>query len=165
MCGHGRKAGSEGCSVDMEARRQDYNQAKGETLLRELFSRQKMMKERGFARTWRERMTRAVCMFRVAKQLVNINRDVVGTNCMKDSARKIVMVEDRLMEVWRAHYDVLSNEEFTWNREDLTDARPVYGPSERISTLERDAAICKIKQGKSSSPINRCCVSDAQGCR
>ena len=30
MCGHGRKAGSTGCSVDMGARRQDYNQAKGE---------------------------------------------------------------------------------------------------------------------------------------
>ena len=71
---------------------------------------------------------------------------------MKDSARKIVMVEDRLMEVWRAHYDVLSNEEFTWDREGLTDARPVCGPSERISTLEVDAAIGKMKQGKSGSP-------------
>ena len=39
LCGRGRKAGSEGCSVDMEARRQDYNQARGEKL-RELFSRQ-----------------------------------------------------------------------------------------------------------------------------
>ena len=26
------------------------------------------------------------------------------------------MEEDRLMEDWRAHYDVLSNEEFTWDR-------------------------------------------------
>ena len=30
---------------------------------------------------------------------------------MKNSDGKIVMGEDRLMEVWRAHYDVLSNEE------------------------------------------------------
>ena len=29
MCGHGRKAGNEGCSMDMETRRQDYNLAKG----------------------------------------------------------------------------------------------------------------------------------------
>ena len=28
MCRHGRKAGNEGCSKDMETRRQDYNQAK-----------------------------------------------------------------------------------------------------------------------------------------
>ena len=29
LCGHGRKAGNEGCSVDMETRRQDYKQARG----------------------------------------------------------------------------------------------------------------------------------------
>ena len=46
---------------------------------------------------------------------------------MKDSGGKIVVEEDRLMEVWKAHYDVLSNEEFSWDRED-----PVSGPSERI---------------------------------
>ena len=36
---------------------------------------------------------------------------------------------------------MLSNEEFTWDREGLTDARPVCGPSERISTLEVDAIL------------------------
>ena len=41
---------------------------------------------------------------------------------------------------------------FTWDREGLTDARPVCGPSERISTLEVDAAIGKMKQGKSGGP-------------
>ena len=60
--------------------------------------------------------------------------------------------EDRLMEVWRAHYDVLSNEEFTWDRDGLTDVCPVCGPSERISVLEVDAAISKMKQGKSGGP-------------
>ena len=30
--------------------------------LRELFSRQKRMRGRSFARTWRERMTRAICL-------------------------------------------------------------------------------------------------------
>ena len=29
---------------------------------RELFSRRKMMRGRGFARAWRERMTRAICL-------------------------------------------------------------------------------------------------------
>ena len=54
---------------------------------------------------------------------------------MKNSDGKIVLEEDRLMKVWRAHYDVLSNEEFTWDREGLTDVCPVCGPSERISVL------------------------------
>ena len=34
----------------------------------------------------------------------------------------------------------------------LTDARPVCGPSERISILEVDAAIGKMKQDKSGGP-------------
>ena len=40
------------------------------------------------------------------------NRDVVGANCVKDMDGRNVVEEDRLMEVWRTHYDVLSNEEF-----------------------------------------------------
>ena len=29
--------------------------------------------------------------------------------------------EDKLMEVWRAHYDKISNEEFAWDRNSLTN--------------------------------------------
>ena len=32
---------------------------------------------------------------------------------MKDSGEKIVVKEDSLMVIWRAHYDRISNEEFT----------------------------------------------------
>ena len=84
-------------------------------------------------------------MFRVAKQLMNRNRDVVGASCVKDSIGKIVVEEDRLMEVWRAHYDGISNEEFTWDREGLTNVSPLCGPSERNSALEVDAVIGKMK--------------------
>ena len=45
-----------------------------------------------------------------------------------------------------------SNEEFTWDREGLTNVSPVCGPSERILALEVDAAIGKMKQGKSGGP-------------
>ena len=55
-------------------------------------------------------------MFRVAKQLMNRNRDVVGACYVKESVGKIVVEKDRLMEVWRAQYDGISNEEFTWDR-------------------------------------------------
>ena len=76
----------------------------------------------------------------------------VYSKSIKDSDRKIVVEEDRLMEVWRAHYGVLSNEEFSWDREGLTDVSPVCGPSERILVLEVDAAIGEMKQGKSGGP-------------
>ena len=36
--------------------------------------------------------------------------------------------------------------------ESLTNSSPVCGPSERISVLEVDAAIGKMKQGKSVGP-------------
>ena len=41
----------------------------------------------------------------MTKQLVNRNRDVVGTNCVKDNDGKIVVEADRLMKVWRSHYE------------------------------------------------------------
>ena len=94
-------------------------------------------------------------LFRVAKQLEKRNRDVVGANCVKDGDEKIVVEEDRLMEVWRTHNDVFSNEEFAWDREGLTNVSPVSGPSERISTLWVDAAVAgigKMKQGNSGGP-------------
>ena len=120
-------------------------------MLRELFLRQKNDERKRFCQDL-EREDEKSNLFRVAKQLVNRNRDVVGANCRKASAGKIVI--DRLMEVWRAHYDVLSNEEFTWDREGLTDARPVCGTSERILRLEVDAAIGKMKQAKSGGPTD-----------
>ena len=62
-------------------------------------------------------------MFRVAKQLVRKNRDVVGAGCVRDNAGKIVVEEEKLLEVWKEHYDRISNEEFSWDREGLTEVK------------------------------------------
>ena len=91
-------------------------------------------------------------VLRIAKHLANRNRDVVGTSRVKDSIEKIVVEEDRLMEIWSAHYDKISNEEFTWDKMGLKNVSPVCGLSERNSALEVDAAIGKIKQNRSASP-------------
>ena len=48
----------------------------------------------------------------MAKQIVKKNADVVDGGCVKDTGGKIVVEEEKLMEVWREHYDKLSNEEF-----------------------------------------------------
>ena len=85
------------------------------------------------------------------------NRDVVGASCVKDSIGKIVVEDDRLTEIWRAHYDMISNEEFSWDKEGLKNVSPVCGPIERNSALEVAAAIL--------SWSNKDCVGDAQGCR
>ena len=91
-------------------------------------------------------------VFRVAKQLVRKNRDVVGVGCVKDNVGKIVVEEDKLLEFWKEHFDRISNEEFSWGREGLTNVRPVFGPGEKISEEEVEAAIGKIKLGKAGGP-------------
>ena len=91
-------------------------------------------------------------VFRVAKQLVRKNRDVVGAGCVRDNSGKIVVEEDKLLEVWKEHYDRISNEEFSWDRAGLTDVRPVCGPDEKISEEEVEAAIGKMKLGKAAGP-------------
>ena len=50
-------------------------------------------------------------IFRAAKQMVRNNRDVVGGVCVKDTDGRIVVDDDKLLDVWRAHYEKLANEE------------------------------------------------------
>ena len=68
----------------------------------------------------------------------------------------------KLMEVWRAHYDKISNEEFAWDRNGLINVNTVCGPCEKISALKVGVAIGKMKQGKSAGPTGL--WQDAQGC-
>ena len=56
------------------------------------------------------------------------------------------------MEVWKEHYDRISNEEFNWDREGLTDVRQVCGPGEKISEEEVGAASSKMKLDKAGVP-------------
>ena len=56
-------------------------------------------------------------VLRIAKHLVNRNRDCCGSKlCEGQYIGKIVVEQDRLMEIWRAHYDKISNEEFAWDK-------------------------------------------------
>ena len=80
-------------------------------------------------------------MFRVDR-----NRYVVGAVCAKDNAGKIVVEEGKLLEDWKEHYDRISNKEFSWDREGLTDVRSVCGPGEKISEEEVETVIGKIRQ-------------------
>ena len=64
------------------------------------------------------------------------------------------MEEDEFLEVWKEHYDRISNEKFSWDREGLTDVRPVCGPGEKISEEEIEAAIGKMKLGKAGGPLH-----------
>jgi len=91
-------------------------------------------------------------VFRVAKQMVRSNRDVVGGDCIKDTNGRIVFDDNQVLETWRAYYEKLSNEEFPWNKDTLTAADPTAGPCEKITIAEVQAAIKKMKSSKAAGP-------------
>ena len=101
-------------------------------------------------------------VFRLATQLMSKNRDAVSVSFVKDDDGKVEVEGDKLMEVWRAHYDKISNKEFAWDKNSLTNVSPVCEPSERISALEVSVAIEKTKQGKSVGPTG--VVAEPQRC-
>lgn len=91
-------------------------------------------------------------VFRVAKQIVRKNKDVVGMCAVKDQDGKIVVDDDKMLEVWRTYYEKLSNEEFPWDKENLTEVDKRSGPCEQISLEEVRAAVKKMKSNKASGP-------------
>jgi hypothetical protein len=64
-------------------------------------------------------------LFRVAKQMVKKNRDVVGGGCVRDVDGTIVADETRTMEIWKRHYERLMNEEFDWDKNDVENVDAV----------------------------------------
>jgi hypothetical protein len=91
-------------------------------------------------------------VFRVVKQMVAKNRDVVGDGCIKDEDGKVVVDPDGLKDVWRRHFEKLLNEEFDWDREGLETGHAVSGPAAEITASEVRAAIGKLKAGKAVGP-------------
>ena len=91
-------------------------------------------------------------VFRVAKQIVRSNRDVVGGGCVKDENGKIVVDDKEVLEAWRAHYDKISNEEFVWSKDSIEGVGAVSGPCEKLTYEEVNKAILKMKSNKASGP-------------
>ena len=91
-------------------------------------------------------------VFRVAKQIVRNNRDVVGGGCVRHADGKIVVEEYEVLEVWRTYYEKLSNEEFHWNKETLPAADATEEQCKKITTAEVQAAIKKMKWSKAAGP-------------
>ena len=91
-------------------------------------------------------------VFRVAKQLVRKNKIVVGGGCVKGVNGETVVEDEQVLEVWRSHYDKISNEEFEWDKDNLVRMEAVCGPCEKISVQEVQAAVAKMKNNKSAGP-------------
>ena len=141
------KTGSD--KLKIEENKRSYDQAK--RAAKKVISKAQEVERKKFGEKLDEEDRKGM-VFRVAKQIAKNNRDVVGGGCIKDTNGKIVVNEDEQMEVWRAHYDKLSNEEFPWNKDTLTEVDAVSGPCEKISIEEVRTAIKNIKSNKAAGP-------------
>ena len=60
--------------------------------------------------------------------------------------------DEKLMDVWRAYYEHLANEEFPWDKNTLTRSEAIVGPREEIKVDAVKAAINKVKNNKAEGP-------------
>jgi len=58
-------------------------------------------------------------VFKVVKQMIRRNTDIVGGGSIRNKEGRIVVEKDEMKEVWRGYYERLMNEEFDWSREGL----------------------------------------------
>ena len=67
--------------------------------------------------------------------------------CVKDKDGMIAVDGERIKEIWRSHFERLSNEEFPWDSSSLGSAAAVSGPIEEIKHHKVKAAIRNMKTG------------------
>ena len=91
-------------------------------------------------------------VFRVVKQMITKNRDIVGEGCIKELDGKILTNEVEVKARWMAHFEKLLNEEFRWKKESLSAVNMVSGPAEHITCSEVKLAIQKAQLGKAAGP-------------
>ena len=64
----------------------------------------------------------------------------------------MVMMDADKKLAWKQHYEYLLNVEFTWNKDNLSPAKPVSGPPILITADMVSEAIKMIKPEKASGP-------------
>ena len=89
-------------------------------------------------------------IFKVAKQMKNENRDIVGEQCVRDDDGRIMVGSEDIKNAWRVHYNRLLNIEFEWDREGLGTVEPVAGPWPLIESEAVRRAIDSMKFGKAA---------------
>ena len=91
-------------------------------------------------------------IFKMTKQIVRKNKDVVSSGFVRDGGGRIVTQEEEIRGVWKEYFDKLSNEEFEWERDSVKDSSVTCGPSECISEEEVRLAVAAMKCGKAAGP-------------
>ena len=91
-------------------------------------------------------------IFRLAKQMCLENQDVKGEKPVRNDAGVMCLDEASKHEAWKEHYSRLSNVEFDWDPDSLSEAFPVEGPAPQISLEQVIKSIGEMKNGKAAGP-------------
>ena len=85
-------------------------------------------------------------MFKVAKQSVKDNKDIVGNGCIRNKFGRLCTGERERAEVWKEHMEKVMNEENEWDG--IVDVDVVMGPLEMVTREEVMSAIKAMKLRK-----------------
>src|SRR3989442_1912779 len=96
-------------------------------------------------------------VFRIAKQMVELNKDISASGCVKGVDGRTVVEEEGIMQRWKEYYEQLLNEEFDWNKDntgsfDVMNREEASVDERLISVYEVRLAIGKAKSGKAAGP-------------
>src|SRR3989442_3419135 len=92
-------------------------------------------------------------VFRVAKQMVGLNKDITVSGCVRGIDGRTIVEEEGIMQRWKEYYEQLLNEEFDLNKDSIGSIGEMNkveaSVDEReISVSEVSSAISKAKSGK-----------------
>ena len=88
--------------------------------------------------------------FRIAKQMKNQNKDVIGDTCVKNDKGCLVFSDADKLDAWKEHYEKLLNEEFLWDSNHLHMGNPKVGPAPWIDKEDVRTALKKMKEGNAA---------------
>ncbi len=88
-------------------------------------------------------------MFKIAKQMKEERKDVIGTRYVRDEHGNIKVEEADITQRWKRHFSKLLNEE---NQYELEDHLKVEGSILGVTEKEVKEALQKMKRGKAPGP-------------
>ena len=91
----------------------------------------------------------------MAKKMKVENGDVIGNKCVKDDSNLVFGDKEKLC-VWKAHYENQLNDEFDWDKSNLSTELPIEGPPIKLEKDMIAEAILKLKEGKACGPSGIC---------
>ena len=89
-------------------------------------------------------------LFRLANQMRRTNQDVQGEKPVRNDAGELCLDDRAKQAAWKEHYERLSNVEFDWDPDSLTEVYPVEGPAPPIPLELVTRAIKLMKCGKAA---------------